>query len=58
MCNENAELCVIGVSSRRFHPELEESMRTHISACLSKPVDEGELLYWLKSICAGEGKTT
>ena len=54
MCKEDPELCVIGVSSRTFHPELEESMRAHISACLSKPVDEDELLYWLKSICAGE----
>jgi DNA-binding NtrC family response regulator len=54
MCKENPGLCVIGLSSRTFHPELEESMRTHISACLSKPVDEDELLYWLKSICSGE----
>jgi DNA-binding NtrC family response regulator len=56
MCRENPGLCVIGLSSRTFHPELEESMRTHISACLSKPVDEDELLYWLKSICASEPK--
>lgn len=56
ICKEKPELCVIGVSSRTFHPELEESMRTHISACLSKPVDEDELLYWLKSICGGDAR--
>ena len=54
LCKDNPHLCVIGASSRTFHPELEESMRTHISACLSKPVDEDELIYWLKSICEGE----
>jgi DNA-binding NtrC family response regulator len=54
LCRKNPELCVIGISSRTFHPELEEAMRTHISACLSKPVNEEELIYWLKSICAGE----
>jgi DNA-binding NtrC family response regulator len=53
LCRDNPDLCVIGTSNRRFHPELEESMRNHISACLSKPVDETELIYWLKSICGG-----
>jgi DNA-binding NtrC family response regulator len=53
LCKANPDLCVIGTSTRTFHPELEESMRTHISACLSKPVDEAELIYWLKSICRG-----
>lgn len=54
LCKENPGLRVIGTSGRRFHPELEESMRTFISACLSKPVDEDELIYWLKSISGGE----
>ena len=53
LCKDNPRLCVIGISSRTFHPELEESMRTHISACLCKPVDGDELIYWLKSICGG-----
>ncbi len=56
LCKRNPRLCVIGTSSRTFHPELEESMRTHISACLSKPVDEDELIYWLESICEGNPK--
>jgi len=42
---------IIVLSSRRFHPELEEAMSTHIYACLSKPVDSEELIYWLKSGC-------
>jgi CheY-like chemotaxis protein len=50
---EYPDLCVIAVSGRTFHPELEEAMRTCISVCLQKPVDEDELLYWLKSIAAG-----
>jgi DNA-binding NtrC family response regulator len=54
LSRENPELRVIGISSRTFHPELEEAMRAHIYACLSKPVDEDELVYWLKSICGGE----
>jgi DNA-binding NtrC family response regulator len=51
LCRNHQELCVIGVSSRRFHPELEEAMRSHISACLSKPVNIEELIYWLRSVC-------
>jgi DNA-binding NtrC family response regulator len=54
LSRDNPEVCIIGISSRTFHPELEEAMRAHISACLSKPVDEDELLFWLKSLCSGE----
>jgi DNA-binding NtrC family response regulator len=54
LCKENPDVCVIGISGRSFHPELEEAIRTHISACLSKPVNVEELTYWLKSICSGE----
>lgn len=54
LCRESPDLRVIGISRRTFHPELEEAMRTYISACLSKPVDPDELVYWLKSICGGE----
>ena len=41
---------IIGLSSRPFHPELQEAVSTHIYACLAKPVDTDELLYWLRSI--------
>jgi DNA-binding NtrC family response regulator len=54
LSRENPELCIIGISSRHFHPELEEAMRAHISACLSKPVNEDELIFWLKSLCGGD----
>jgi DNA-binding response OmpR family regulator len=50
LCRHGRGLSIIGTSDRPFHPDLEASMRTHISACLSKPVDEDELIYWLKSI--------
>ena len=48
---QNPDVHVIGLSSRTFHPELQEAMRTDISACLGKPIDVEELIYWLKSIC-------
>jgi DNA-binding response OmpR family regulator len=43
-------LFIIALSSRRFHPELQEAMSFHISACLVKPVDMDELLFWLRSL--------
>jgi DNA-binding NtrC family response regulator len=48
---ENPGVCVIGLSSRPFHPELKEAMSSHIYACLGKPVDEEELIFWVKSLC-------
>lgn len=50
----NPVVCIIGLSSRSFHPELEEAMSKHIHACLAKPVDDEELIYWLKSICEND----
>jgi DNA-binding NtrC family response regulator len=47
-------VCIMGISSRPFHPELQEAVSTHIYACLGKPVDTDELLYWLRSIDANE----
>lgn len=43
-------LNIIAVSERQFHPELEESLREYISVCLERPVDEEELMYWLKTV--------
>lgn len=40
----------LSISKERFHPELKDSIRDHIYACLSKPVDPEELFYWLKCI--------
>ena len=46
----NPGVCIIGLSSRSFHPELEEAMSSHIFACLGKPVDFEELIYWIRCI--------
>jgi DNA-binding response OmpR family regulator len=43
-------LSIIAMSSRTFHPELEEALSSHISACLVKPVDVDELLFWVRSM--------
>ena len=43
-------LNIIGLSSRPFHPGLEEAMTSYIYACLSKPVDEDELNFLIKSL--------
>ena len=47
---KNPGACIIGLSNRSFHPELEEAMSKHINACLGKPVDEEELVFWVKSL--------
>jgi DNA-binding NtrC family response regulator len=39
---------------KTFHPELEEAMTMYIHACLGKPVDEEELVFWVKSICEND----
>ncbi|MEW6349482.1 MAG: response regulator [Thermodesulfobacteriota bacterium] len=49
---------VIALSSRRFHPELEEAMASHIYACLGKPVNIEELAYLLRSIFCETPKPT
>ena len=46
---KNPSLRIIGFSSRTFHPELQEAMSSHIYACLGIPVDEEELVFWVKS---------
>ena len=43
-------LHILCLSSRTYHPGLEEAMGLHICASLAKPVDSEELVYWLKAI--------
>ena len=43
-------VCFLCTSKDRFHPELKDAICYHIYACLNKPVDPDELLYWIKSI--------
>lgn len=38
------------MSKDRFHPELKDAICYHIYACLNKPLDHDELLYWLRCI--------
>ncbi len=47
---KNPGIYIVGLSKRQFHPELEEAIGSHIYACLGKPVDPDELVYWLRSI--------
>ncbi len=36
------------ISKDQFHPELKDAICYHIYACLKKPLDPDELLYWLR----------
>jgi len=38
------------ISRDRIHPELKDAISYHILACLNKPVDFDELIYWLRCI--------
>jgi len=51
---QNPGLPVMVLSSRSFHPELEQVMSKHICACLRKPLDPEELLYCIRSFCEKE----
>lgn len=43
-------------SRDRFHPELKDAICYHIFACINKPVDPDELLYWLRCIREDQGR--
>lgn len=45
----NQFLCIIGVSSRTFHPELKQSLKHYVNACFSKPLDYDDLIYYLRA---------
>ena len=47
---EHPSLCLIGLSSRSFHPELQEALSRYIDACFVKSAGYEELLYWLKAV--------
>lgn len=47
---ENPDLFILCLSSRTYHPELQEAMGSHIYASLAKPFNPEELFYWLKTI--------
>jgi DNA-binding response OmpR family regulator len=43
-------LHILCLSSRTYHPGLEEALGSHICASLAKPLNPEELFYWLKAI--------
>ncbi|MEW6140196.1 MAG: hypothetical protein AB1733_18385 [Thermodesulfobacteriota bacterium] len=47
------QMNIFAISGRPFHPELKEALATHICACLRKPLDADELLFWLKAVLPG-----
>jgi DNA-binding NtrC family response regulator len=47
---QNPKLYILCLSSRTYHPGLQEAMGSHIYASLAKPLNTEELLYWLKAI--------
>ena len=47
---QHPDICVLVFSSLPYHPGLEEAMGSYIYACLAKPLDTEELVYWLKSL--------
>jgi len=55
--SKNPGVYILVLSRLRHHPGLEEAMGLHIYACLGKPFDPEELLYWLKSIPENGGKS-
>ena len=50
MALKNPGVRFLCTSKDRFHPELKDAICYHIYACLNKPVDPDELLFWVKSI--------
>jgi hypothetical protein len=47
---QNPELHILALAGQPYHPEIKESMMTHIYACLRKPRDREELSFFLDSI--------
>jgi len=47
---QNPNLQILCLSSRTYHPALQEAMGSHIYASLAKPLNTEELFYWLKTI--------
>ena len=39
-----------GLSVHKFHPELKDAICYHIYACINRPIDPGEIFYWLRSV--------
>ena len=46
----NPGLIVLTLSQQKFHPELSRAMQEAVFASLCQPLDQEELLFWLRSI--------
>ncbi|EFK06374.1 conserved hypothetical protein [delta proteobacterium NaphS2] len=49
LTRQHRQFSVLAISSLSYHPSLHESLSTHITACLRKPVDAEELVFWLEA---------
>ena len=47
---QHPEIYVFCLSEKRLHPELQDALCHHIYACINKPIDPDEILFWIKSI--------
>ncbi|MCA1743202.1 MAG: hypothetical protein ABR542_02130 [Desulfonatronovibrio sp.] len=47
---DNPQSWIFGISSSRYHPHLKDSFRSSLFGVISKPLDEEELAYCLKSL--------
>jgi len=47
---EHPGVSFLGVSDQRLHPDLKDAICYHLYACIQKPVDMTELLYFVQSI--------
>ncbi len=41
---------IIGISSQKFHPQLEEALRSDLFGVVRKPIDYSELFYCMKCV--------
>lgn len=53
-----SQICFLCMSKDRFHPELKDAICYHVYACMNKPLDNDELLYWLRCIEGNESDVT
>ena len=50
LTTKNPEVYFFCLSKDHFHPDLKDVIGRHIYACISKPVDLGELYFWLEAV--------
>lgn len=45
------------MSRDKFHPELKDAICYHIYACMNKPINPEELIYWMRCIDRAENES-